>query len=160
MKVDAIKSNMNHRRPTRESRRSRYFDQNCFPGYVILIGIGLMSCLWGGVKPVGFAVAHETALIALVLSLWVQPSSLKINLKNPGVASFISVICIFLLNIISHHSPSLGRDMFFMTTDVMIVFLVIVRTPRRCLKTLFSAMCVLGIILAAMHVILIIMMQD
>ena len=148
------------RRKDRPSFSVRYFSRHSYPGYIILTGIAVMCCFWAGVKPVGFAIAHVTALLALAASLWFSPVCLKNPFQNRMVVFFSITLAVFLLNIIVKPTPASGIDMLLMTIDIMIVFFVMARTPQKYLKSLFVGFCVLGVLAAAMHIILVITMQD
>ncbi|MBN1879702.1 hypothetical protein JW823_06295 [bacterium] len=133
---------------------------DCLPGIVILFGVLILSCLWGGVQPIGFTLTHLMAYSALSVSLWVKPTIKHIALDRVTLISGLTLILVMVTNVILHKVPAVGVDMVLMTLDLMIVVFVMSRLSRRALKPLFLAFCVLGMSLASLHIALIVLMKN
>ncbi len=139
---------------------SEYLAPDCYPGYTLLIGIAILSCFWAGVQPFGFTIAHITALTALALSLRSHPDALLKNLNKRIFLSGLVFTVVLAFNILYHRAPASGVDMLLMTLDVLLILGIMASLPRKTLKPLFSAFCILGTLLAVLHISIQIVYQN
>lgn len=139
---------------------SSFFSFDCLPGFIILAGTGVLSFLWAGVQPVGFALLPVIALAALTVSLRQQPPHPTSAWHNPVFITCALFMLTWALHLAVHTIPALGYDMFYASIAFLIILLVVSRMPRKTLKPVFIAMCLLGIVLAAIHIGLIVLLKD
>lgn len=139
----------------KSSRNSRGWSVDLLPGVIVLAGIACMSFLWAGVKPVGFTLGHICAFSALAVSLNIGHLNIRSLLKSRIVHLMLLLQLVILINLIAKDSPALGWDMWFVGWDCLFVIMVISYIPRNRLRQLFTLFCLLGTILAIMHIILI-----
>jgi tetratricopeptide (TPR) repeat protein/O-antigen ligase len=141
-------------------QESSFFSFDCLPGHIILAGTGVLSFLWAGVQPVGFALLPVIALSALTVSLLRQPPNLTAEWRNPVFLTSALFLITWAVNLAVHDIPALGYDMFSAAISFLIILLVTSRMPRRTLKPVFIAMCLLGTLMAALHIGLIVLLKD